>query len=80
MQTVRHHYIMPLNVVTMISHGATVDMKIVFSDYTFKSYSMNSTCLNVIVSFQYNMTPLHYASKHEVVQVLLSHGATVDIV
>ncbi len=51
-------------------------------NYTFKSYSINSTCLKFIVSFQYNKTPLHYASEHghsEVVQVLLSHGATVDM-
>ena len=36
----------------------------------------------LIISFQYGMTPLHYASEYghsEVVQVLLSHGATVDI-
>ena len=38
--------------------------------------------LKFIVSFQDNQTPLHYASKHghsEVVQVLISHGATVDM-
>ena len=36
----------------------------------------------VICLFQYNQTPLHYASKRghsEVVQVLLSHGATVNM-
>ena len=53
-----------------------------YMNYTFNSYSMNSTCLNVIVSFQFNMTPLHYASKrghNEVVLALISHGATVDM-
>ena len=51
-------------------------------DYTFKSYSLNSTCLNVNVSFQGNQTPLHYASRcgHiQVVLALISHGATVDM-
>ena len=35
-----------------------------------------------MLTFQNNQTPLHFASKRghsEVVQVLLSHGATVDI-
>ena len=43
---------------------------------------MNSTCLNVFVSFQYNWTPLHFASMYsrsEVVIALISHGATVDM-
>ena len=46
---------------------------------------MNSTCLNVFVSFQYNLynrTPLHFASMYgrsEVVIALISHGATVDM-
>ena len=34
------------------------------------------------LSFQFNLTPLHYASEYgdiEVVHVLLSHGATVDM-
>ena len=35
-----------------------------------------------MLTFQNNQTPLHFASKRghsEVVQVLLSHGATVDM-
>ncbi len=46
-----------------------------------KPYCFNYT-LVIIISFQHNQTPLHYASEHghsEVVQVLLSHGATVDM-
>ena len=38
--------------------------------------------LKLIVSFQVRKTPLHYASERglsEVVQVLISHGATVDV-
>ncbi len=34
------------------------------------------------IQFQYNKSPLHYASQRgysEVVQMLLSHGATVDM-
>ncbi len=53
-----------------------------YMNYTFKSYSINSTCLKAIVSFQWNKTPLHYASLRghsEVVQVLISHGAAVDM-
>ncbi len=52
-----------------------------YMNYTF-SHGINSTCLKFIVSFQYNKPPLHYASEHghsEVVQVLISHGATVDM-
>ena len=54
-------------------------------NYTFNMNSSYSTCLKFIVSFQGNHhTPLHYASKHEdgrseVVQVLISHGANVDM-
>ena len=44
---------------------------------------MNSTCLNVFVSFQYNQTPLHFASMYGrsevVIAALISHGATVDM-
>ena len=38
--------------------------------------------LKCIVSFQYNQTPLHYASKRghiEVVIAIISQGATVDV-
>ena len=38
--------------------------------------------LKFIVSFQYNQTPLHLASERgrsEVVRLLISHGATVDM-
>ena len=53
-------------------------------NYTFNMNSSYSTCLKFIVSFQGYRTPLHYASKHEhgrseVVQVLISHGANVDM-
>ena len=43
---------------------------------------MNSTCLKFIVSFQDNRTPLHFASMNgysEIVQMLISHGTTVDL-
>ncbi len=63
----------------LLSHGATVDMK----DEVSSIDRIIQLCIfKIIISFQYNETPLYYASEHghsEVVQLLLSHGATVDM-
>ena len=51
--------------------------------FSYMNYlSLNYYTFFIIILFQCNRTPLHFASMcgySEVVQVLLSHGATVDM-
>ena len=68
----------------LLSHGATVDMKdsrVSSIECSFLKLLVCVVCVNYC-NIIIHQTPLHYASKHghsEVVQVLLSHGATVDM-